>query len=97
MIYTRDALRKRQEEQQQAEDRQAREADLLSRIPADAEMDDAALCVWDGERFVAWDKWLATRPVYTDDAPPEPKSSAAPKQHAAPAPTRGSNDQEGLW
>ena len=96
MIYTREALRKRQEEQQAAEDRQAREADLLPQIPADAEMDDATLCVWNGERFVAWDMWVVTRPVSTDDAPPNEKE-AAPKQQAAPARARGLNDQEGLW
>ena len=31
-------------------------------------MDDAVLTVWNGERFVAWDKWLATAPIISDPA-----------------------------
>lgn len=93
MIYGREALRKHREDRAQVEEQQEREADLLSQIPADAPMDDATLCVWTGERFVAWEKWMATRPVYTDDPPPK-ESKAAPV--AAPRP-RGSNEQKGLW
>ena len=97
MIYTHEARRKRHQERAQVEEQQEREADLLSKIPADAEMDDAMLCVWNGERFVAWDTWVVTRPVATNDAPPK---DAAPKKQAAPVADprpRGSNDQEGLW
>ncbi|HZT29464.1 MAG TPA: hypothetical protein VFA33_06255 [Bryobacteraceae bacterium] len=94
MIYGREALRQYREQEQAIEDRQAREADLLSQIPADAPMDDATLCVWNGERFVAWDKWLATRPVYTDDPPPPEESKAAPVADPRP---RASKQQKGLW
>ena len=99
MTFGREALRQYREQEQAAEDRQAQGADLLSQIPADAEMDDATLCVWNGERFVAWDKWLATAPIITEDAPPK-ESTAAPKKGAAPAADsrpRGSKQQEGLW
>ena len=39
-------------------------------------MDDATLTVWDGERFVAHDKWLATVPIVHED-PPGDGSAAA--------------------
>ena len=97
MIYTHEARRKRHQERAQVEEQQEREADLLSKIPADAPIDDATLCVWNGERFVAWDTWVVTRPVATNDAPPK---DAAPKKQAAPVADprpRGSNHQEGLW
>ena len=99
MIYGREALRKHREERAHVEQQQEREADLLSKIPADAEMDDATLCVWNGERFVAWDTWVATRPVYADDTPAREKE-AVPSKQAAPAADlrrRAVNDQQGLW
>jgi hypothetical protein len=58
-----EALRRLREQQS----RPAREVDsaprLLEQIPPDAPMDDATITVWDGERFVAYEKWLATAPV----------------------------------
>lgn len=99
MIYGREALRQYREQGRAAEDRQAGGADLLSQIPADAPMDDATLTVWNGERWVAWDKWLATAPIIVEDAPPK-ESKAAPKKESAPAADshpRGTNDQKGLW
>lgn len=93
MIYGREALRKHREQEQHAEDRQSREVDLLAQIPADAPMDDATLTVWNGERFIAWDKWMATRPVFTDEEPPK-ESKAAPVADPRP---RGSKEQKGLW
>jgi hypothetical protein len=98
VIYGREALRQYREQEEAAEEHHARDADLLSQIPADAPMDDATLTVWNGARWVAWDKWLATRPVLTDDEPPK-QTEAAPRKEAAPAPDsrlRGGN-QEGLW
>jgi hypothetical protein len=47
-----------------------REESLLAGIPPDAPMDDAVLAAWNGSRFVAYDKWLATAPIVTDDTPP---------------------------
>ena len=98
MIYGREALRKHREERAQVEEQQEREADLLSQIPADAEMDDATVCVWNGKRFVAWDKWLATRPVSIEEPPPNESRAAAKRATlgAASSP-RGENDQQGLW
>lgn len=61
-----EALRRLREQQS----RPAREADsaprLLEQIPPDAPTDDATITVWDGERFVAYEKWLATAPVAVD-------------------------------
>ena len=99
MIYGREALRKHREERALVEEQQEREADLLSKISADAPMDDATLCVWNGKRFIAWDQWMITRPVLTDDAPPK-EDEAAPKKQAVPAVDprpHVSNDQERLW
>jgi hypothetical protein len=93
VIYGREALRQYREQEQAAEDRQAGEADLLSQIPADTPMDDATLTVWNGARWVAWEKWLATAPIITDDPSPR-ESKAAPAADARP---RGSKQQKGLW
>lgn len=42
----------------------------LADIPADAEMDEGiALGCWNGERFVSWEKWLATAPIERDPLP----------------------------
>jgi hypothetical protein len=93
MIYGSQALRQYREQEQDIEESKEREPDLLSQIPADAPMDDAALTVWNGERFVAWDKWLATAPILVEEAPPkEPKAVPV----ADPRP-RGSEQQKGLW
>ena len=97
MIYGREALRKYREERANVEEQQEREANLLSRIPALAAMDNATLCVWNGERFIAWGQWMITRPVLTDDVPPEEKET---RKQSAPVAGPGphvSNDQERLW
>ena len=98
MIYGREALRQYREQNHPAGERQAHEVDLLSQIPADAPMDDATLTVWNGARWVAWDKWLATAPIRTDDERPK-ETKAAPRKEAAPAADsrpRGGNQEE-LW
>ena len=69
MTYGREALRRLRE--QQANPQPAQQPSLLDQIPADAPMDDATLCVWNGERFVAYDKWLATAPVLREEAAQE--------------------------
>ena len=89
MIYGREALRHYREQEQ---DCQSQGPDLLSQIPADVPMDDATLTVWNGERFVAWDKWLATAPLIIEDTPKE--VNAAPVADARP---RGPQQQKGLW
>lgn len=69
--YSREALRRLRERQarvaQEPEDRPA----ALEQIPPDAPMDDATITVWDGERFVAWDRWLATAPIECDQGQEE--------------------------
>jgi hypothetical protein len=85
VIYGREALRRFREQREQVEARQGREADLLSQIPADAPTDDATLTVWNGERWIAWEKWLATAPILVEEQPPKEEKAAPVKQ------------QRGLW
>jgi len=79
-------------EQQAARQEPAQQQSLLEQIPVDAPMDDATITVWNGERFVAYDKWLAHRPVATeekqatDEKKPDVRSARAKKA-----------EQEGLW
>jgi len=50
----------------------------LADIPAGAEMDDGIVIgFWNGERFVSWEKWLATAPITVDPAPATPSSPEA--------------------
>lgn len=43
----------------------------LADIPADADMDDGVvLGCWNGERFVSWEKWLATVPISREESTP---------------------------
>jgi hypothetical protein len=93
VIYGREALRQYREQEPATDGRQARNVDLLSQVPADAPMDDAVLTVWNGERFVAWDKWLATAPLIVEQQQPQ-ESKAAPAADPRP---RGSQQQKGLW
>ncbi len=96
MIYGREALRKFREEREQAKERQAT---LLEQIPADAPMDDATITVWNGQRWVAWDKWLATAPLIVEEKQPE-ETKSEPRKEAAPAADlrpQNSQVQEGLW
>lgn len=45
-------------------------AQSLSDIPGDAEMDEGiVLGCWNGERFVSWEKWIATAPIEQDSQP----------------------------
>ncbi len=61
--YSLDALRRYREERKAPK----RELSILEQVPPDAPADDAVLTVWNGERFVAWEKWLATAPVVIED------------------------------
>ncbi len=46
---------------------------FLADIPADAELDEGiVLGCWNGERFVSWEKWLATAPITRDSQPEAP-------------------------
>jgi len=64
--YSRAALRRYREERE-ARGGPERPASLLAEVPPDAPMDDGLVVgVWNGERFVAWEKWLATAPVVVE-------------------------------
>jgi hypothetical protein len=68
--YSLAAWRKYRAEQEQP--KQETPAGLtLADIPADAEM-DAGIVIgfWNGERFVAWEKWLATAPILREKSTP---------------------------
>jgi hypothetical protein len=66
-MYGREALRQFRERQAQVEHGPERQASLLGQIPPDAPMADTTLTVWTGERFVAWEKWIATAPLIIDE------------------------------
>lgn len=63
--YSLAAWRKYREEQEQPKQ------ETLAGIPADAEMDEGIVIgFWNGERFVAWEKWLATAPILREESTP---------------------------
>lgn len=68
--YSLAAWRKYREEREQPEQGTSVESTLAD-IPADAEM-DAGLVIgfWNGERFVSWEKWLATAPIVREESKP---------------------------
>jgi hypothetical protein len=68
--YSLAAWRKYREEQEQP--KQETPAGLtLADIPADAEMDEGIVIgFWNGERFVSWEKWLATAPITREESTP---------------------------
>jgi len=78
-IYGLEALRRLRERQAAQADHAAPPPSLLEQIPPDAPMDNAVITVWNGERFVAWEKWLATAPVEVGE--PE-KEQAVMRAHA---------------
>jgi hypothetical protein len=67
--YGREALRRFREQQAQTSQKPERQSSLLDQIPSDAPMDDATITVWNGERFVANDKWSATAPLVAEEGP----------------------------
>lgn len=68
-MYGRDALRRLRE--QQANPQPECQPSLLEQVPPDAPVDDTTLTVWNGERFVAWDTWLATASIIGEEKLPE--------------------------
>jgi len=75
-VYGREALRRLRERQQEAGatvEEPRDEYRALADVPADAPMDDAVLTVWNGERFVAYDRWLASAPIVREEQRPEEK------------------------
>jgi hypothetical protein len=76
-IYGSDALRRLRDQQDARITASECQPSLLNQIPPDAPMDDATLTVWNGERFVAYNSWLATAPIQCDENPPKPVYPAA--------------------
>ena len=72
-IYGSDALRRLRAQQEARIAAPECQPSLLAQVPPDAPMDDATLTVWNGARFVAYDRWLATAPIQRDDAPAKPE------------------------
>ena len=68
-MYGRDALRRFREQQGDAALEPASQVDVLADVPPDAPSDDATITVWNGDRFVAYEKWLATAPLVIVEAP----------------------------
>lgn len=73
--YGREALRLMRESKQQArtgpQQPLQERSSVLDGIPPDAPMDDATLTVWNGNRFVAYEKWLATAPIVREEKRPD--------------------------
>lgn len=66
-IYGLEALRRLRDRQEAQANNAAPPLSLLEEIPPDAPMDDAVLTVWNGERFIAWDRWRATAPIEVEE------------------------------
>ncbi len=81
-MYGREALRRLREQQSGAAQEQQHQPSLLAQIPGDAPMDDATVTVWDGERFVAYEKWLATAPIVREENRPATGADALPADAA---------------
>ena len=62
-------------------------------------MDDATITVWNGERFVAWEKWLATAPIVTEERPQEVKAvdRKEASRKGTDSPPQDAAVQKGLW
>jgi hypothetical protein len=91
VIYGHEALRRLRE--QQAKPPEPEQRSLLAQMPSGAPMDDATLTVWNGERWVAYDRWRATAPVIREDKP-EVAGPAAPKE---PTCVAGECDCTKVW
>jgi hypothetical protein len=98
-IYGSEALRRLREQQAAAQEPE-RQTSLLEQIPADAPMDDATLTVWDGARFVAYDKWLATAPLIVEERLRQREAGirkGGGTHETADLPPQDSTLQKGLW
>lgn len=69
--YGREALRRLRQQQIQKSESQA---SLLEQIPPDAATDDATITVWNGERWAAYNSWLATAPITCEESHPRKES-----------------------
>jgi len=68
--YSLEAWRRFRERKERPQEPHVSASPSLADIPADAEMDDGIVIgFWNDERFVSWEKWLATAPLVVDAAP----------------------------
>lgn len=96
-VYGRKALRRLREQQAHAAD-QRHQPSLLELVPADTPADNATISVWNGERFVTYDKWLATAPLVVQEQEEQPAVvKRADADLVANCPARDSAVQKGLW
>jgi hypothetical protein len=65
--YSREALKRYREARRAGAVEASPRPLALSDVPPDAPADDAVLTAWNGERFIAWEKWLATAPIVIED------------------------------
>ena len=72
--YGREALRRLRRQQMQATQKPESQASLLEQIPPDAATDDATITVWNGERWAAYNSWLASAPITCEESPPRKES-----------------------
>ena len=93
-FYSRAAMRQAREDRESREraaESQVADAPAaqltLDQIPVDAPFDDAVLTVWNGERWVAYDSWLATRPITCEEGTPR-------EENGMPAAARNPRAQE---
>ena len=66
-MYGSKALRRLLDQKDQAPQAKDHPLSLLEQISPDAPMDDATITVWNGRRWVAWDKWLANAPIIREE------------------------------
>ena len=85
-FYSLDGLRRSREERERQREAQA-QGSLLSQVPVDAPYDDpdAVMHVWNGKKWISYEKWLATAPIESEeipvpDAPPKAKSKEARRE-----------------
>jgi hypothetical protein len=69
-FYSLEGLRKSRAERERHREGPANES-LLAQIPPDAPYDDpdAVLHVWTGEKWMSYEKWLATAPIMVEQVP----------------------------
>jgi len=78
MSFGLEALKRFRAQQDVHRSNSDREQSLLAQIPPDAPMDDATITVWNGQRFVAFDQWLATAPIVHEETPNSDAATVLP-------------------
>ena len=85
-FYSLEGLRRSREERERQQEGPAH-GSLLAQIPADAPYDDpdAVIHVWTGEKWISYEKWLATAPIQIESvpvpsAPPKEKTEQAARE-----------------